>query len=60
MAALRALRRQLEVFGQQGLLDADARTQLNLAINEQEQRLLLCCAGGGRSAGGRRRSDCDN
>ena len=41
MAALRALRRQLEVFGQQGLLDADARAQLNLAINEQEQRLLL-------------------
>ena len=41
MAALRALRRQLEVFGQQGLLDADAREQLNLAINEQEQRLLL-------------------
>jgi hypothetical protein len=41
MAALGALRRQLEAFAQQGALDADARAHLSSAIGEQEQRLLL-------------------
>ena len=39
-AALRALRRQLEVFTQQGALDAETRAQLAAVIDEQERRLV--------------------
>jgi hypothetical protein len=41
VGALRALRRQLEVFSQRGVLDADALARLSSVIDEQEKRLLL-------------------
>jgi len=40
MAALRAMRRQLEVFAQQGALDAETRAPLAAVIDEQERRLV--------------------
>jgi hypothetical protein len=41
MTALRALRRQLQTFEQEGVLDDEARAKLSAAIEVQEQRLLL-------------------
>ncbi len=44
VAALQAIRRQLEVFGQHGALDAESRAKLTAAINEQEHRLTEAAA----------------
>jgi hypothetical protein len=40
VAALHSIRRQLEVFTQQGVLDAETRAQLSAVINAQEHRLI--------------------
>lgn len=39
LASLRALRRQVELLGQRGALDAEARAELYRVLQEQEERL---------------------